>query len=315
MNRSFRYAALALLLAVPVAALARPPLIYHKTASVAAHPGGTVKLVLSRHDLVVDVKSGDKVSVTTEIWSSAGSSDEKSRIIKRFAPSVETSGDDVVIRSPTHHGWHFGWGGSPQARVTVVMPGNMNLEYRLGSGDFRYDNPAAKIDVKGESGSGDVRFAGDPGRLHLSAGSGDMEVASGADAGPVSVHTGSGDVEFRGTATTLSLGTGSGDVTATAAVTKSAKLGSGSGDIVVHWNKVAAGASISGGSGSGDLVMYFPPSTVVGGKISTGSGDVNSDFPALIHGSRHSFTLSGGPGQITVDLDTGSGDITLKKGD
>lgn len=315
MNRSIRRAALALLLVFPVVALARPPLIYHKTASVAAHSGGTVKLELSSHDLVVNVKSGDQVSVTTDIWASAGSKDAKSRIIDRYVPTVETSGDDVVIRSPTHHGWHFDWGRSPQARVTVVMPGDMNLDYRLGSGDFRFDNPSAKMDVKGESGSGDVHFTGDPGRLRLSAGSGDMHVASGADAGPVSVHTGSGDVGFRGSATTLSLGAGSGDITATAAVTKSAKLGSGSGDLVVHWTKVAAGASIKGGSGSGDVVMYFPPSTVIGGKISTGSGDVNSDFPALIHGSRHSFTLSGGPGEITVDLDTGSGDITLKKGD
>ncbi len=315
MNRSIRHAALALLLLVPVAALARPPLIYHHTASVAAHSGGTVRLVLSSHNLVVDVKPGDKVSVTTDIWASAGSKDAKSRIIDRYAPTVETSGDDVVIRSPTRHGWHFHWGRSPDARVTVVMPGSMKLDYRLGSGDFHFDNPSAKVDVKGESGSGDVHFKGDPGRLHLSAGSGDMEVASGADSGPVSAHTGSGDVEFSGSATTLSLGTGSGDVTATAAVTKAAKLGSGSGDIVVHWKKVAAGASIHGGSGSGDLLMYFPPSTVIGGKISTGSGDVNSDFPALIRGSRHSFTLSGGPGQIIVDLDTGSGDITLKKGD
>jgi len=314
MNRSTRFAALVLLLVFPVLAFARPPLIYHKVDSVASHAGGTVKLVLSSHDLVVDVKPGDKVSVTTDIWASADSSDEKSKIINRYAPTVESSGDDVVIRSPSSHGWHFSWGRSPQARVTVVMPADMKLDYHLGSGDFRFDNPTAKMDVKGESGSGDVYFKGNPGRLHLTAGSGDMQVASGTDPGPVSVHTGSGDVGFSGSATTLSLGAGSGDITATAELTKAAKLGSGSGDIVVHWKKVAAGASIKGSSGSGDLDMYFPPDTVIGGRISTGSGDVNTDFPALIHGSHHSYTLSGGDGAIQVDVGTGSGDVGLHKG-
>lgn len=313
MNRPIRYAAFALLLAFPVLALARPPLIYHKVTEAAAHPGGTVKLVLSSHDVVVDIKAGDKVSVTTDIWASADSKDEKSRIIERYAPTVESSGDDVVIRSPSHHGWHFGWGRSPQARVTLVMPPAMALDYRLGSGDFRFDNPSAKTDVKGENGSGDVYFKGNPGRLRLTAGSGDMQVASGTDSGPVSVHTGSGDVGFSGSATTLSLGTGSGDITATAEVTKAAKLGSGSGDIVVHWKKVAAGASIRSSSGSGDVDMYFPADTVIGGRISTGSGEVNTDFPALIHGSHHSYTLSGGDGAIQVDVGTGSGDVSLHK--
>lgn len=313
MNRSTRYAAFALLLAFPVLALARPPLIYHKVIEAAAHPGGTVKLVLSSHDVVVDVKVGDKVSVTTDIWAVADTKDEKSRIIQRYAPNVSASGNDIVVHSPSHHGWHFSWGRSPQARVTLEMPPAMALDYRLGSGDFRFDNPSAKTDVKGESGSGDVYFKGNPGRLHLTAGSGDMQVASGIDSGPVSVHTGSGDVGFSGSATTLSLGTGSGDITATAEVTKAAKLGSGSGDIVVHWKKVAAGASIRSSSGSGDVDMYFPADTVIGGRISTGSGEVNTDFPALIHGSHHSYTLSGGDGAIQVDVGTGSGDVSLHK--
>ncbi|MGA7964736.1 MAG: DUF4097 family beta strand repeat-containing protein [Gammaproteobacteria bacterium] len=314
MNRSTRYGAFALLLAFPVLALARPPLIYHKVAEAAAHPGGTVKLVLSSHDVVVNVKAGDKVRVTTDIWASADSKDEKSRIIDRYAPTVESSGDNVRVQSPSHHGWHFSWGRSPQARVTVVMPADMKLDYRLGSGDFHFDNPSAKMDIKGESGSGDVYFKGDPGRLHLSAGSGDMRVATGADSGPVSAHTGSGDIDFSGGATSLSLGAGSGDVTINDAMAKSAELGSGSGDVVAHWNKLASGASIKSSSGSGDVIMYFPSSTVIGGKISTGSGDVNTDFPAMIHGSHHSYTLAGGAGAITVDLDTGSGDISLHKG-
>ena len=314
MHRATRYCLWLFLLAFPVLALARPPLIYHKVATLPAHSDGAVRLVLGSSDAVIDIKAGNTVSVTTDIWANADSKDAKTKVVARYAPTVSASGDDVVIRSPRRHGWHFSWGSSPQARVTVIMPADMNVDYRLGSGDFRFDNSSAKTDVKGESGSGDVYFKGNPGRLHLTAGSGDMQVAGGADSGSVSVHTGSGDVIFSGNASSLSLGAGSGDITATAEVTKAAKLGSGSGDIVVHWKKVTAGASIRSSSGSGDVDMYFPADTVIGGKIATGSGDVNTDFPALIRGSHHSYTLSGGPGGITVDIDTGSGDIDLRKG-
>ena len=316
MIRSTRSFILLLLLAFPAIAVARPPLIYHHVEQIAAHSGGTVSLRLSSHDAVVSVKPGKHVSVTTDIWSSTGSKSNKEELIKRYTPAVWADGDDVEVGPPDHHdwGWHFGWESSHEVRVTVVMPGDMKLDYRLGSGDFRFDNPAATLAVKGESGSGDVFFKGNSRELRLSAGSGDMQVAMGSHAGPVYVHTGSGDIIYSGDATSLSLGAGSGDITVGHAVAQTAKVGSGSGDIVVHWGKLAAGATIKVSSGSGDLDLFFPAATVIAGKISTGSGDVNTDFPALIHGSHHSYTLSGGPSAITVDADTGSGDISLHKG-
>ncbi len=315
MIRAARSYMLLLLLTFPAAALARPPLIYHHVEQIAAHAGGTVSLRLSSHDAVISVKPGKQVSVTTDIWSSTGSKSNKEELIKRYTPAVWADGNDVKVGPPDHHdwGWHFGWESSHEVRVTVVMPNDMKLDYRLGSGDFRFDNPAATLSVKGESGSGDVYFKGNSEKLYLRAGSGDMQIAKGSQPGPVNVHTGSGDIIYSGSATSLSLGAGSGDITVGHALAQSAELGSGSGDVVVHWGKLSAGAAIKASSGSGDIDMYFPASTVIGGKISTGSGDVNTDFPALIHGSHHSYTLSGGSGAITVDLDTGSGDISLHK--
>ena len=316
MNRLSRLVLPAFLLALPVLALARPPLIYHKVANLPAHSGGAVQLVLSSHDVVVNVKAGDSVSVTTDIWAAAGSEESKAKIIARYAPTVSADGNDVVVRSPRHHGWHFsfGWGESPQAQVTVVMPPDMNINYRLGSGDFRFDNDGAATSIKGESGSGDAYVVSASKQLGLKAGSGDMRVKLANAAAAVKLDTGSGDIGFSGTADSLSLEAGSGDITVNDAVAKSASISTGSGDIVAHWNKLAAGASIAGGAGSGDVLMYFPAATVIGGRISTGSGDVNTDFPATIHGNHHSYTLSGGAGAVQVDLNTGSGDVTLHKG-
>ena len=158
MIRSTRNFILLLLFAFPALALARPPLIYHHVDQISAHSGGTVRLRLSSHDAVVSVKSGKTVTVTTDIWSSASSKSSKEELIKRYAPAVWRTGNDIEVGPPNHDdwGWHFGWESSHEARITVVMPGDMNLDYRLGSGDFRFDNPAARMSVKGESGSGDV---------------------------------------------------------------------------------------------------------------------------------------------------------------
>lgn len=317
MHRSVRFGLWVFLLALPALAVASPPRIYHHVQQLPAHPGGAVLLRLSSHDVLVRVKAGDSVSVTTDIWSSAGSESDKQALIKRHAPAVWAEGNDVEVGPPNHHGWgwHIGWESRYQARVTVVMPNNMHLDYHLGSGDFRFDNPAATLAVTGESGSGDVYFKGDPQKLHLRAGSGDMDVTTGADTGSVSARTGSGDVVFNGSATNLALGAGSGDITVNDGVARSVVLRSGSGNLVAHWKKLDAGATVMSNSGSGDVVMYFPSATVIGGKISTGSGDVNTDFPALIHGGHHAYTLAGGQGAITVDLETGSGDISLRKHD
>jgi len=304
------------LAAAPALALARPPLIYHRVANLVAHPGGSVRLVLSSHDVVVRVKPGTSVTVTTKIWADAGSDSAKKAIVHRLAPHVSAKGKDVLVKSPEHRGWslHFGWGSSPQALVTVQMPPSMAVHYRLGSGDFHFDNPDAPNAIDGISGSGDVRIDSTSSRVSVKSGSGDLVVNLNGAAGPVHLGTGSGDIDFTGSARSLKLGAGSGDIQVHQASTRSASITTGSGDIVAHWRNVDAGGALHASAGSGDLVMYLPADTVVGGRISTGSGDVNSDFPVTVHGSHHSYTLAGGSGAVTVDMNTGSGDVTLHKG-
>ncbi len=317
MNRLPRYAAFVILLALPALAFARPPLIYHQVTNLSAHADGAVRLVLSSHDVVVRIRPGDTVTVTTDIWAATDSRKEKSRIVERYAPKVSASGDDVVVHSPRHRGWHFSfdWGEGPQARVTVVMPPAMALDYRLGSGDFRFDNAGATTSIKGESGSGDVFVVSASKQLDLRAGSGDMNAKIANGSAVTALHTGSGDIHFTGLTGALNLEAGSGDITVNDGVAKSASITTGSGDVVTHWLKLAAGAAIDGSAGSGDVVMYFPAGTVIGGRISTGSGDVDTDFPATIHGSHHTYTLAGGTGAVQVNLDTGSGDVALHKDD
>jgi len=303
------------LAAAPALAFGRPPLIYHRVANVVAHPNGTVALHLSMHDVVIQVKKGDSVTVSTDIWASAGSDSAKKEIIHRLAPKVSTRGDDVVVASPRHHGWHwsFHWGGGPQARVTVTMPPTMAVKYHLGSGDFTFDNAGAPNRIDGTSGSGDVDVKSASKQLSLRTGSGDVHAALTGSPVSALLHTGSGDVRFTGAAESLKIEAGSGDITVHDGAVKNANIHTGSGDIVTHWSKVTAGGSMSATAGSGDVIMDFPPDTVLGGSISTGSGDVDSAFPVTVHGSHHDYTLAGGSGAVQLDIDTGSGDVELRK--
>lgn len=274
-----------------------------------------MRLVLSQQDVVIRVSPGNSVTVSTDIWAAAGSTAAKAKIIKWLAPNASTQGGDVVIRTPARNGWgrHFHWGSSPQARVTVTMPGSMAIDYRLGSGDFRFINPGAPNLIKGYSGSGDVVIKSTSARIAAKAGSGDFVVELDRATRQVRLSTGSGDIDFSGTPDSLSLGTGSGDIEISNAAAKQVSLSTGSGDITAHWQDLAA-ASLKVSSGSGDLVMYFPARSKLSGTISTGSGEVDTDFAATIHGSRNFYILAGGTGAVRVSISTGSGDIALRKG-
>lgn len=313
MYRLIRSLVLAGVAALPVAALAGPPQIYHHVSQVPAQAGGTLRLELGSQDVKIAVQSVKTVTVTVDIWARAGSDRRKADIVKRLAPEVSTQGGDVIVRSPPdERGWHFGWGESPRTLVTVVIPTDMNVKYRLGSGDFGFDNPDARTAIEGEGGSGDAVVKSSSSEIALQAGSGDLTVSRGASGGEVKLEAGSGDINFSGSVDSLSLRSGSGDIDAEASA-GNAMLRSGSGDLSVQWHDLAAGTVIDASTGSGDVTMTFPASTVLGGRLSTGSGDVESEFPATLSGSRHVFTLAGGANAVTLDASTGSGDLILHK--
>lgn len=304
-------------LAIPAAAFARPPLIYHHLTKVVAHAGGSVRFRLSLHDVVIHVKPGNSVTVATYIWSGVGSHNTKERLIKLLAPKVTATNGNVMVSSPRERGWHLGfdWGGNTQAREVVTMPPTMAVKYDLGSGNFWFDNPEAKNPIKGSNGSGDVHIRSATKRLYLKIGSGDVHVALDGRANAVWVRAGSGDIDFSGAGKMLDLASGSGDVQVHHATAAEAKLNTGSGDIFAHWRRVVKNGLISATSGSGDVAMYFPPSASLQGKITTGSGDVDSAFPGSAWHDHHTYTLSGSAGAVRLMIRTGSGDISLHKGD
>ncbi|MGH8426449.1 MAG: DUF4097 family beta strand repeat-containing protein [Gammaproteobacteria bacterium] len=315
MFRILRFPAVVVLVALPMLALARPPLIYHQTVNMTANQGANVKLMLGSPDVQIAVKPVKSVTVTVDIWANASSKDDKAKIVNRLAPTTSMQGDDVLVRSPENHGshWSFGWHQSPEVLVSVVMPPSMNVNYRLGSGDFRFDNAGAPTAINGESGSGDVMVHSASKQLVIKAGSGDLDIGQNGNADQAKLTAGSGDVRFEGTVQTLDIHTGSGDMNINAGM-HSARLNAGSGDITAHWRNLSQGSSLSADAGSGDVMFYFPDGTALTGRLSTGSGDMESQSPGTLSSEHHVFTLSGGNGAVTLDASTGSGDLILRKG-
>ncbi len=190
----------------------------------------------------------------------------------------------------------FGGGGEEAVRAIERNPpiGQTGNSIRLDLP--RYDNVAIDYEVtvppdtrlRAETGSGTHRVRGVRRGVDVSSGSGDVELED--IAGGVRADTGSGNVRGHRVAGPVDVSTGSGDVRLDLAAPGSVRAHTGSGEVEVRG--VVGGLAID--TGSGNVVAAGVPR----GRwtVETSSGDV------AIRAGRQSYDL---------DVDTGSGDITV----
>lgn len=143
--------------------------------------------------------------------------------------------------------------------------------FRSQTAHLRIGVPAGTA-LTARTGSADVTATTALGRCRLTSGSGDISLASAKD---LDVTTGSGSV---------SVGTLTGS---------SARLSSGSGDIVVG----EAHCPISAKSGSGDLLVRSLQAVEL--RASSGSGDIS------VPGARGSIDLRSASGSLTIGIAEG----------
>lgn len=298
---------------LPLLALARPPLIYHRITRLAYHSGERLRIRLGMQNVVIKVKRGDSVSVESYLWADADSPRARKRIVHDLAPAVISTRNVVVIKSPRRETWHWSddWGASLQAREVVTIPPAMAVGYRLGSGDFRFDNPKETNAIRGFSGSGDVVVRSRSLRLSIKVGSGNARVYLGGHPQTLSVITGSGNIDVVGGARRINLRAGSGNVKLRAGFARVASIKSGSGDIAARWSAVEPDGDVRVRTGSGDISMSFPKGMALAGQITTGSGEVNSAFSLSRQPGGHTYVLEGGQGAVQFYAETGSGDVSL----
>ncbi|HQZ16959.1 MAG TPA: DUF4097 family beta strand repeat-containing protein [Vicinamibacteria bacterium] len=209
---------------------------------------------------------------------------------------------------------------------------------RGASGTFK--NAVGRIEGSGvegtlrfDSGSGDISLREFKGEVVADTGSGDVNAASGE--GSFKCDTGSGDCrlsQFKGE--NIDLGTGSGDIDVTGSSARFVKADTGSGSVRLE---VGDSEEISADTGSGDVSVEASGSNLSRIKADTGSGDVSLKLP---RGAGFQLMADVGSGDVTsdfddataiverrrvkgykrgdlkvkIDVDTGSGDVSVGPG-
>lgn len=156
----------------------------------------------------------------------------------------------------------------------IVAPKGVAISGELGSGDLSLSG-VSTVDLK--TGSGNVGITDASGSVKVQTGSGDMTIND--IAGDLDARTGSGNIDARGLAGAMSTArTGSGDIRLSLAKSGAVRTHTGSGNVDLA---VPAGSyRVDARTGSGEKVLGVPSSST---------------------------------GTYLLDLETGSGDITLRE--
>lgn len=214
------------------------------------------------------------------------------------------------------------------ADLRVLVPQGQEVAVHLGAGraSVRGVEGAASLDVHSgavdadgvrgplsvETGSGSVRAASIAGDLEIDTGSGSVRL-EGIDGSRVAVRTGSGGVEGAGLRTeSLSVDTGSGSVDLREVAARLFTVDTGSGSVTLGLLSDLDRGSVDTGSGSVELTV--PSDFGARLDLDTGSGGIDVELPASDVRTDGGWTGTVGDGRGTLEVDTGSGSVTVRRG-
>jgi hypothetical protein len=209
---------------------------------------------------------------------------------------------------------------------TVRVPPETEIRGLAGSGDLAVEGIKGPTDLQTGSGnifasavagalqlraeSGDVRLENINGPIEVVTHSGDIEIHSASR--EVRVRTGSADVHIDHPGGSVVVSTGSGDIGVIGA-TRDLRLQTGSGDIAVEGDPGATNYWDLHAS-SGDIDLRVPSAASFRLYARTRSGDIHTAIPFLTEGTRgrHHFEGRIADGRARVEIETSSGDISLR---
>jgi len=273
-----------------------------------------------RQTLRVVYPDGD-ILFRTDEWN--GRTEMRVRDDGTFGGSDDRHGSShrVTIRSD-------GDGLDAHADLRILVPRGQHVEVYLGigpitatnvNGDLYLDGSAGAVTTEGTTGhlgvdvgSGTVRVTRHTGNGSIDTGSGNVTV-SGAHGDDWSIDTGSGSVSLTDVgAPSLRIDTGSGSVDGTGVQADDLSVDTGSGDVEVALTKAPGRLSVD--TGSGDVTFTIPPGLDAEVSLETSSGSITMDFPMQVkHWERDEVRGVVGTGHGSVSIETGSGDITVRK--
>jgi len=214
------------------------------------------------------------------------------------------------------------------ADLRILVPRGRRVSVYLGvgpisasnvDGDLRLDGSSGGVTTEGTAGSltvdvgsGRVRITRHTGNGSIDTGSGSVDV-TGLRGGDLTVDTGSGSVALTDvTVETLLVDTGSGDVGGSGVQAGLVNVDTGSGS--VDFTLLRAPREIVVDTGSGSVTFAIPEGLNADVALETSSGTIELDFPLEIRRwERDQVRGVVGSGGGSIRIETGSGDITLRK--
>ncbi|MEO8294376.1 MAG: DUF4097 family beta strand repeat-containing protein [Gemmatimonadota bacterium] len=220
-----------------------------------------------------------------------------------------------------------GEGMEAHANLRVMVPEGKRVSVNIGVGSLNASNvngqislDAASADITADrmrgslnidTGSGNVTVTTVDGDLSIDTGSGDVKV-SGASGTTISIDTGSGNISGHGfTSGHLSVDTGSGNIDMSDVSSPVLSFDTGSGDVDVTLSGDTDDFTID--TGSGDVTVMVPSNFGSAIDLETSSGDVETEVAIQItrQGKQHIIGRIG-DGQGRMDVETGSGNVTIR---
>jgi DUF4097 and DUF4098 domain-containing protein YvlB len=197
-----------------------------------------------------------------------------------------------------------------------VLEGNGldgKILFDTGSGDITIES--VKGEIKTDTGSGDVKATDAGGSFSCDTGSGDCDL-TGFKGDTVHCDVGSGDVTIRNvTAAHMDIDTGSGDVHVLDGDLEEFLADTGSGNVHLE-NRGRRLTRVKADTGSGDVVLRLAPDASFEALADQGSGDMTVRYKDAQPIVRHKEIIGyrRGDARTKIDVDTGSGDLTIEPG-
>ena len=197
------------------------------------------------------------------------------------------------------------------ADVTIKVPAGARFELRSGVGEVFASNVEADLNLDTHSGAVVVeKVTGD---VLVDTGSGAVIIS--AVRGEVNIDTGSGAVRLadcRGDK--VHVDTGSGSVKASGISSPKTLIDTGSGSVYLQLDSLAEG-KVEIDTGSGRVELILPEDASAHISADTGSGGITTrlDGAVISRSDEKELSLQVGSGQARVNLDTGSGSITIEQ--
>jgi len=187
------------------------------------------------------------------------------------------------------------------------------LKFDSGSGDISLGD--FKGEVVADTGSGDVNATSGRGSFKCDTGSGDCTL-KGFEGDSLSLDTGSGDINVTDSAArVVSADTGSGSILIEVSNTEEVDTDTGSGDVTLDLGGSKL-ARVSADTGSGDVTVKLQRNLGFELRTDVGSGEVSSAFTdaTAVMQRQKVKGYRRGDLQVKIDVDTGSGDVSVGPG-